>query len=115
MNNKNNHINYIEFKANDLEVVKTFYSAVFGWTFTDYGSNYVAFSDSGLEGGFEKTDENIVNGVLVILYHDDLENTKEKVVQAGGEITQNIFSFPGGKRFQFKDPAGNELAVWREV
>ena len=114
MKNKNNHIDYIEFKANDLEAVKAFYSVIFGWTFTDYGPGYVAFSDGGLEGGFEKTDEEIVNGVLVVLYHENLEEVKRKIIEAGGVITQDIFSFPGGKRFQFKDPTGNELAVWTE-
>ncbi|WP_410000046.1 VOC family protein [Membranihabitans marinus] len=111
----NNHINYIEFKANDLEAVKSFYSTVFGWTFTDYGPDYTAFSNSGMEGGFEKRDEEIVNSVLVVLYHEDLKKTIEKVAKAGGEITEDIFSFPGGQRFQFKDPAGNELAVWTEA
>jgi len=115
MKPENNHINYIEFKAKDLTEIKTFYSTTFGWTFTDYGANYVAFSNSGLEGGFEKTEEEIVNGVLVVLFHHDLEFIKEKIIQSGGIITQDIFSFPGGQRFQFLDPSGNELAVWLEV
>lgn len=115
MSRKNNQINYIEFKTNDLETTKSFYSSVFGWTFTDYGPTYVAFSNSGLEGGFEKSEDEIVNGVLVVLYHENLKEVKEKIIEAGGEITQDIFSFPGGKRFQFKDPTGNELAVWLEV
>ncbi len=114
MSSKNNHINYIEFKAYNLQAVKAFYSSVFGWTFTDYGPTYIAFSDSGLEGGFEKTEEEIVKGALVVIYHEDLRSVKEKIVEAGGEIKQDIFSFPGGKRFQFKDPTGNELAVWSE-
>ena len=112
MNTKNNHINYIEFKANDLERIKTFYTEVFGWVFTDYGPGYTAFSDSGLEGGFEKTDETIKNGVLVVLYHNDLNAIKAKVEAFGARISKPIFSFPGGSRFQFIDPSGNELAVW---
>lgn len=114
MNPTNNHVNYIEFKAPDLERVKTFYNAAFGWTFTDYGPTYVAFSDSGVEGGFEKTDEPVVNGALVVLYHKDLEKIKEQVLEAGGQLSVDIFSFPGGRRFHFVDPAGNELAVWCE-
>ena len=110
----NNYINYIEFKAKNLEEVKTFYTKVFGWTFTDYGPNYTAFSSSGLEGGFEKTDAKIVNGVLVVLYHDNLDAIKKEVLDANGKISVDIFSFPGGKRFQFLDPSGNELAVWRK-
>ena len=111
---KNNHINYVEFKANDLERIKQFYHQSFGWSFTDYGPAYVAFSDSGLDGGFEKSDEKIVNGALVILYHQNLEEIKGRIVEAGGKISKDIFSFPGGRRFHFMDPAGNELAVWSD-
>ena len=107
-----NHIDYIEFKAPDLESIKGFYSKAFGWTFTDYGPTYTAFSGSGVDGGFEITEGEIVNGVLVVLYHTDLKATQEKVKAAGGKITKEIFSFPGGRRFQFLDPAGNELSVW---
>lgn len=111
---KNTLINYVEFKAKDLQEVKTFYSKVFGWTFTDYGPDYTAFSNSGLEGGFEKTEEKIVNGALIVLYYDNLEDIQQKVVQAGGSIVKDIFSFPGGRRFHFEDPSGNELAIWSD-
>lgn len=114
MSTNNNHINYLEFKAKDLEAIKAFYSETFGWTFTDYGPTYTAFSNSGLEGGFEKSDEKIVNGALVILYHDNLEGIKETVVKAKGRLSKEIFSFPGGRRFHFLDPAGNELAIWSD-
>ena len=112
---KNNTINYIEFKTKDLQQTKTFYTSVFGWEFTDYGSTYIAFANSGLEGGFEKTDEEIINGALVVLYHENLEVIKSKVIQANGTICQEIFEFPGGQRFHFKDPSGNELAIWSEL
>ncbi|NAS30778.1 VOC family protein [Flavobacteriaceae bacterium R38] len=111
---KNNHINYVEFKANNLEAVKNFYQKAFNWTFTDYGPTYTAFSESGLEGGFEKTEEHIVNGVLVVLYHENLDVIKDKIIETGGGIAKDIFSFPGGQRFHFTDPAGNELAVWSD-
>ena len=111
---KNNHINYIEFKANDLGKIKKFYHQSFGWNFTDYGPEYIAFSESGLNGGFEKSDARIVNGVLVILYHEDLDSIKRVIIEAGGKISRDIFSFPGGHRFHFIDPAGNELAVWSD-
>lgn len=114
MNLQNNHINYIEFKATDLEAVKKFYSEAFGWDFTDYGPTYASFSGSGVAGGFEHTDSDITNGALVILYHKDLEHVKEKITRSGGEISVDIFDFPGGRRFHFKDPSGNELAVWSE-
>lgn len=111
---KNNHINYIEFKALDLEKTKDFYSNCFNWTFTDYGPDYVAFSDSGVEGGFERTENEIVNGVLVILYDEDLKSIKNKVIESKGIISKDIFSFPGGRRFHFLDPSGNELAIWSD-
>jgi len=113
-NMENNKINYIEFKARDIEAVKAFYSKVFGWKFIDYGPTYSSFTDSGLAGGFELTEEEIVNGVLIILYHDDLEFIQQEVEKAGGRISKAIFSFPGGRRFHFLDPSGNELAVWSE-
>lgn len=114
MNDKNNTVNYVEFKAKDLDIIKKFYSNAFDWTFTDYGPSYTAFSNSGLEGGFEKSDDQIINGALIVLYHNNLEHIKNKIIASGGNISIDIFSFPGGKRFQFVDPSGNELAVWCE-
>ena len=111
---KNNHISYIELKAKDLNKVKQFYTSSFDWIFTDYGPTYTSFSNSGLAGGFEQTDKEILNGALVVLYHDDLDLTMHKIIQAGGKITKTIFSFPGGNRFHFADPSGNELAVWSD-
>jgi uncharacterized protein len=67
-----------------------------------------------LEGGFEKTENEIVNGALVILYHKNLVFVRDKIIEAGGDITKDIFSFPGGRRFHFSDPSGNELAVWSD-
>jgi len=114
MDKKDSQIDYVEFKAGDLSEIKEFYKASFGWTFTDYGPTYTAFSDSGLDGGFEKTDQPIINGALIVLYHADLEGIKHRIIQSGGQITKDIFSFPGGRRFHFTDPSGNELAVWSD-
>lgn len=110
----NNTVNYIELKASNLEATKAFYIKVFGWKFTDYGEHYTSFSknESGIDGGFEKTEDAIVNGVLVVLYHENLIEAKQNVIDAGGKIKVDIFMFPGGSRFQFLDPSGNELAVW---
>lgn len=110
----NNHINYVEFKAKDLESIKDFYTKAFGWTFTDYGPDYTSFSESGLAGGFEKTENDIVNGALIVLYHADLDLIKNNIIESNGKISKDIFSFPGGRRFHFKDPDGNELAVWSD-
>jgi len=109
---QNNHINYIEMYSNNLAHTRVFYNFCFGWEFTDYGSNYVAFSHSGLDGGFEYSDAQITNGALVVLYHDNLVTAMTKIKEAGGVITKDIFMFPGGSRFHFLDTTGNELAVW---
>jgi uncharacterized protein len=114
MKTTNNHINYVEFKAKDLAAIKRFYTAVFNWSFTDYGPTYVAFSESGLQGGFEFTEDEIINGALVVLYHTSLAEVKGKIIAAKGIISKDIFTFPGGRRFHFIDPAGNELAVWSD-
>ena len=111
---EDNLINYVEFKAKDLEKIKDFYTKSFNWTFNDYGPTYTAFSESGLQGGFEKTESEIVNGVLVVLYHNNLDLIKEKIIESGGKISKDIFSFPGGRRFHFLDADGNELAVWSD-
>ncbi|MDG1570889.1 VOC family protein [Robiginitalea sp. M366] len=110
----NNHIDYIEFPAPDLEATKTFYHSCFGWVFTDYGPEYTAFEESGVSGGFRLSKEPVADGVLVVLYHNNLEIVQNKIRAAGGEITVPTFSFPGGQRFHFRDPAGNMLAVWSE-
>jgi predicted enzyme related to lactoylglutathione lyase len=111
---ENYHINYVEFKAQNLEAIKEFYTKSFNWKFTDYGPDYVAFSEAGLEGGFEKTDLEVINGTLIVLYHSNLEEAKSQIIASGGEISIDIFDFPGGRRFHFIDPAGNELAVWSD-
>ena len=114
MKAKNNRINYIEFKAKDLESIKAFYNQCFGWKFKDYGPDYVSFSKSGLRGGFEKSNDEITNGTLVVLYHKNLDKIKNKIIKAEGQISKDTFSFPGGSRFHFLDPSGNELAVWSD-
>jgi uncharacterized protein len=111
------HINYIEFPAGDLEKTKEFYSAAFGWSFQDYGPDYCAFQDAGLDGGFYRAPLRASaseGSALVVIYADDLEATLERVTGHGGTIVREIFSFPGGRRFHFADPNGNELAVWSE-
>lgn len=111
-------INYIEIPSTDIELTKKFFSAAFGWSFVDYGSEYVAIEDAGLDGGFFKSDQTSLtdNGsVLVVLYSNNLEETLEKVVLEGGKIVQDIFHFPGGRRFHFCDLTGNEFAVWSKL
>ncbi|MCO1335231.1 VOC family protein [Microbulbifer sp. OS29] len=111
-------INYIELPSRDLEKTKAFFSEAFGWTFTDYGPEYSAFSNAGLDGGFFQAELHSAteNGAtLVVLYSRDLEGTLEKVTRCGASIAKPIFTFPGGRRFHFKEPCGNEFAVWSDV
>ncbi len=110
-------INYVEFPAKDLSATKAFFEAAFGWTFTDYGPAYAAFSNEGLDGGFFQSDQNstTANGAaLIVFYSRRLEETLAKVEAAGGTIIKPIFAFPGGRRFQFTEPSGNEFAVWSD-
>jgi predicted enzyme related to lactoylglutathione lyase len=107
-------IDYVELSSTDIPATKTFYSTVFGWTFTDWGPDYVSFATSGLGGGFARVDSNRTGGPLVILYSTALEETQQTVESHGGRIAKPIFSFPGGRRFHFLDPNGNELAVWSD-
>ena len=111
-------INYLELPAKDLGATKAFFKAVFNWQFTDYGPEYMAFDKSaGLDGGFylSKQEAKAATGsVLVVFYSEDLANTQTQIEQAGGQISQAVFEFPGGRRFHFLDPNGNEFAVWSD-
>lgn len=116
--NVNEKINYVEFPATDIQATKAFFTAALGWTFEDFGPDYTAFSDEGLDGGFYKSDLSATteNGsALIVFYSEELENTQAKIEQAGGAIKKEIFSFPGGRRFHFTDPSGNEYAVWSDA
>jgi uncharacterized protein len=103
-------IDYVEFPASDLGAVQGFYREAFGWSFVDYGPTYCAFAE-GMDGGFQADAQEAPAKPLVVLYAEDLEATLAKVRAGGGEIVRPIFAFPGGRRFHFRDPAGNELAV----
>jgi predicted enzyme related to lactoylglutathione lyase len=107
-------IDYLEFPATDIPATKAFYSGVFGWEFTDYGPDYTSFHDGRLGGGFTTEASVVAGGVLVVLYARELETIKGNVAKHGGRITRETYEFPGGKRFHFVDPSGNELAVWSE-
>jgi len=113
--NEHEKINYVELPAKDIEATKAFFTAVFGWSFTDYGAEYTAFSDQGLDGGFFRSDLNAstaTGSALIVFYSEKLEATQAKIENAGGSIIQPIFLFPGGRRFHFGDPNDNEYAVW---
>ena len=109
-------IDYVEFAVTDMDRAKGFYRAAFGWEFNDYGEGYsgIRTAEGGEAGGLRLDSEVRAGGPLVILYSEDLEASLASVRDAGGEISDGIASFPGGRRFQFRDPAGNELAVWSD-
>ncbi len=116
--NEHEKINYVEFPAGDLAATKAFFIQAFGWSFVDYGPDYAAFSNQGIDGGFYRSELQSVTGngaALVVLYSRDLEASQSKVEQAGGVVVKPIFSFPGGRRFHFTEPSGNELAVWSDM
>ena len=109
-------LNYVEFPTADLTATKAFFASAFGWQFQDYGAEYTAFTGQGLDGGFYKSATRPSNdGALLVFYSSKLEHTLEKVKAAGGKIVRPIFAFPGGRRFHFEEPGGNELAVWSGI
>ena len=115
--NAHEKINYVELPAKDMEATKTFFTEVFNWKFTDYGPEYTAFENAGLDGGFFKSELNSSTdsgAALVVFYSIALEETKSKIENSKGSIVKPIFSFPGGRRFHFSDPSGNEFAVWSD-
>lgn len=111
-------INYLEFPASDLDATKAFFNAAFGWTFTDFGPDYSSFSEASVDGGFYRSElsaKTEAGSVLVVFYSENINATQAKIETAGGSITQPIFTFPGGQRFHFQEPGGNEFAVWSEI
>jgi len=115
--NLHEKINYVELPAKDLAATKAFFESVFGWSFVDYGPEYTAFENQGLDGGFFQSDlasSTEKGAALIVFYSNQLEATLAKVEKAGGSILRPIFSFPGGRRFHFTEPSGNEFAVWGE-
>ena len=115
--NQHEKINYVELPSKDLAATKAFFESVFGWSFVDYGPEYTAFENQGLDGGFFQSDlasSTEKGAALIVFYSNQLEATLAKVEKAGGSILRPIFSFPGGRRFHFTEPSGNEFAVWGE-
>jgi uncharacterized protein len=110
-------INYVELPARDLAATKKFFESAFGWTFVDYGPDYTAFDNQGLDGGFFRADlaaSTERGSALIVFYSNDLESTLTKVTAAGGTVVTPTFDFPGGRRFHFAEPSGSEFAVWSD-
>ena len=110
-------IDYVEIPSRDLDATKRFFADVFGLAFKDYGADYASFSGGGVDGGFFRSpavSQTDLGGALIVFHSDDLEATLAAVEAAGGKLTKPIFSFPGGRRFHFSEPSGNEFAVWSD-
>ena len=115
--NEHEKINYIELPARDLCATKDFFSQVFGWSFQDFGPEYAAFSNQGIDGGFFKAElcsSTSTGGALIVFYSNNIKETQAKIEKANGTIVKPVFSFPGGFRFHFTEPSGNEFAVWSD-
>ena len=115
MSPRTGQIDYIEFPGVDaatLQRVKAFYGQAFDWEFQEWGAHYVDTASSGVGAGFDATPQTAISRPLAVIFSSDLEQTLADVQAAGGQITRAIFPFPGGRRFHFVDPAGNELAAW---
>ena len=114
---KHHQIDLVEFRAQsktELKVLTSFYNRVFSWEYKNWGEEYSDTNDSGMTSAIDLAEESSKNMTLTVVYSENLDTTKEVVIEAGGKITQDIYDFPGGKRFHFTDPAGNELAIWSE-
>jgi len=114
---RNNKINYIEIPVSDIAATKEFFSKLFGWLYTDYGPEYCAINNAGIDGGFYQLDNagfSSATGPLVVFYYHELDEIKEKIISLSGVIVKDIFPFPGGRRFHFTDINKNEFAVWSD-
>lgn len=112
-----NSINFIEFHVSDIEKSKVFFSGLFKWGYVDYGPQYADILGAGVNGGLALMDKEAIktgSSPLVVFFKNDLEAAQAKVVELGGTITKEIFSFPGGRRFEFTDLDGNALAIWSD-
>lgn len=115
--NEHEKLNYVEFPARDLPGTRAFFVKAFDWSFEDFGPDYCAFSGQGLDGGFYRSElysSTQGGAALLVFYSNDLEATLAKVAEAGGRIEKPVFAFPGGRRFHFSEPSGNEFAVWSD-
>ncbi|MGY1792681.1 VOC family protein [Geodermatophilus sp. SYSU D00525] len=112
-------IDYVELAVTDLDRARRFYADAFGWGFTDYGPGYAGIQDAGDPtaevGGLRLDDEVRPGGPLVLLYSADLDASVDAVTSAGGRVVDGPYAFPGGRRFHFTDPSGNQLGVWSET
>jgi predicted enzyme related to lactoylglutathione lyase len=104
-------IDYIEFPSSDRARTSAFLNAAFGWGIVSYGPDYDGLSDAGIDGGVDQAKEKVA-ATMAVIRTDDLDAAEARVRAAGGAITREQFDFPGGRRFHFREPGGNEMAVY---
>ena len=108
-------IDYVELPSSTAhELTRAFYARAFGWDFTAYGPTYSATTNGITDLGLQGDRSDGISAPLPVVRVDDLEAALAAVSEAGGVIARPIFEFPGGRRFHFIEPGGNELAVWSE-
>lgn len=105
-------IDYIEFPSDNRALTSAFFQAAFGWGIVSYGPSYDALADAGIDGGVDQA-ESRVAATMAIVRTDDLDGAERRVLAAGGTVTREQFDFPGGRRFHFREPGGNEMAVYQ--
>jgi predicted enzyme related to lactoylglutathione lyase len=106
-------VDYVEIPAADIDKMRAFFEQLFGWEFQEWGPDYYSFNDGRLDGGLRRTDAPApAGGVLLVFYSQDLDRDYKRVKELGATISQEIFEFPGGRRFHFVEPAGTEFAIW---
>jgi predicted enzyme related to lactoylglutathione lyase len=105
-------IDYVEFSSPEMKATTDFFAKALGWSFIDYGPDYKDIQQAGLGGGVERGD---LRPPLIVLKSTDLENDKTRLLEAGAELVRDIFEFPGGRRFEFREPGGTLMAVWSTV
>jgi hypothetical protein len=106
-------IDYVEFPSSNRAATSAFFASAFGWGMVSYGPDYDGLEQAGIDGGIDQSKDR-VGGTMAIVRTDDLDGAERRVVAAGGVITRAQFDFPGGRRFHFREPGGNEMAVWTE-
>jgi len=104
-------IDYVEFPSTNRAMSSAFFQAAFGWGIVSYGPDYDGLTDAGIDGGIDQA-ESRVSATMAVIRTGDLDAAERRVLAAGGTITRPQFDFPGGRRFHFREPGGNEMAVY---
>jgi len=104
-------INFVELPVSDTAATKSFYETTFGWALTDFGPTYASTMTGDVDIGLQGDAAEATRAPLPVIEVSDLDAWPARIAAAGGAVLRPIFAFPGGRRFHFSDPAGNELAA----